>query len=379
MTDTPSDTPELDPQEIQSPEELVRGMTVSQRGLLLALVIFTGLMVYLLGPVLTPFLVSMVLAYLGDPIADRLENLGLGRTTAVCTVFAFVILLLVLALLVVIPGTVRQLHHAIQLLPELGNWLQTTLVPWLSQYVDIHPELFNLKDLSATLSGEWQKTGSLLKYVGGAIGGSTMTVITFFTNLFLIPVVTFYLLRDWDRLIANVGQMIPRNLAPTVSTLSNECDDVLASFLKGQLIVMCLLGLTYGLGLWLVGLQFAMLVGLIAGLASIVPYMGFIVGIGVALVMALFQFDTWLPVGGVVIVFMIGQMLEGMVFTPLLVGDKIGLHPVAVIFAIMAGGQLFGFTGVLLALPVAAVIMVLLVHLYGNYKGSHLYHASNES
>ena len=354
-------------------------MTSAQVILIACTLAFLVFMVNLLGPVLTPFLVSMILAYLADPIVGRLERIGLGRTLSVCVVFAVVIAALILALLIVIPSTARQIHNVITLLPEIGDWLQSTLVPRLSKYIDIRPDVFNLKDISSYLSTEWQKTGSMLGYVSNAIGGSTMTVVSFLVNLFLIPVVTFYLLRDWDRIIVNVSLLIPRNLAPKVNTLVSECNMVLESFLKGQLIVMCLLGFTYGLGLWLVGLQFAMLVGLIAGMASIVPYMGFIVGIGIALVMALFQFSSLLPIGGVVVVFMVGQALEGMVFTPLLVGDKIGLHPVAVIFAIMAGGQLFGFTGVLLALPVAAVIMVLLVHLYGNYKGSRLYQASGQS
>ncbi|WP_230460494.1 AI-2E family transporter [Sansalvadorimonas verongulae] len=354
-------------------------MTVPQRSFILGLIAVAGVLVYLLGPVLTPFLISMVLAYLGDPLADRLERLGLRRTSAVCVVFLGVILVFVLTLLILVPGAVKQIRYAIELLPVLGHWLQTVFVPWLAQFVDISPDMFNLKELSTQLSGEWQQASNLLEHLTDAIGGSTKAMGAFLANLFLVPVVTFYLLRDWDRLTANVVHLIPRNLAPTVLTLAKECDEVLAAFLKGQLMVMLLLGITYGVGLWIVGLQFALLVGLVAGLASIVPYMGFIVGIGVALVMAVFQFDSWLPIAGVVLVFTIGQALEGMVFTPLLVGDKIGLHPVAVIFAIMAGGQLFGFTGILLALPVAAVIMVLLVHLHGNYKGSHLYHASDES
>ena len=354
-------------------------MTTAQVVLFICTLVFLAVMVNLLGPVLTPFLVSMILAYLIDPIVERLERIGLGRTLSVCVVFAVVVAILILALLIVIPSAAHQIHNVITLLPEIGVWLQTTLVPKLSHYIDINPDVFNLKDISSYLSNEWQKAGSILGYVSNAIGGSTMTVFSFLVNLFLIPVVTFYLLRDWDRIITNVSLLIPRNLAPKVNTLVCECNMVLESFLKGQLIVMCLLGLTYGTGLWLLGLQFAMLVGLIAGLASIVPYMGFIVGISIALVMAFFQFNSLLPISGVVIVFMVGQALEGMVFTPLLVGDKIGLHPVAVIFAIMAGGQLFGFTGVLLALPVAAVIMVLLVHLYGNYKGSRLYQASGQS
>ena len=360
-------------------KEIVSAMTVAQRSFILGLVVVGGVLIYLLGPVLVPFLTSMVLAYLGDPLVDRLEKLKMGRTAAVCVVFAGVTFLLVVTLLVVVPGAVKQLRHAIELLPVLGNWLQTEFVPLVAQYADINPDMFNLKELSTQLSGEWQQAGNLLKHVTEAIGGSTKAMASFLANVFLIPVVTFYLLRDWDRLTANVVHLIPRNLAPTTVGLAKECDEVLAAFLKGQLMVMLLLGITYGVGLWIVGLQFALLVGLIAGLASIVPYMGFIVGIGIALIMAVFQFDSGWPIAGVVLVFMMGQALEGMVFTPLLVGDKIGLHPVAVIFAVMAGGQLFGFTGILLALPVAAVIMVFLVHLHGNYKGSHLYHASDES
>ncbi len=352
-------------------------VTVAQRGFLLGLLVVLGVLVFLLGPVLAPFLTSMILAYLGDPLADWLESKGMNRTLAVCVVFAVVLLVFIVALLIVVPGLIHQIGVVIHLLPNLGKWLQSTLVPWLSQYIDINPEHFNLKELSAQMGAEWQQSKGILKHLSIAIGGSTKAMAGVLANAFLIPVVTFYLLRDWDRMIHNIGLLIPRNLAPTVTVLAKECDEVLGAFMKGQLMVMLLLGMTYGLGLWFVGLDFALLVGLIAGLASIVPYMGFIVGIGIALVMAFFQFDSFWQIGAVVGVFTVGQALEGMVFTPLLVGDRIGLHPVAVIFAIMAGGQLFGFAGILLALPVAAVIMVLLVHLYGNYKGSHLYQAGH--
>ena len=246
-------------------EDTPQTMTVAQRSFLLGVVVVAGVLVYLLGPVLTPFLVSLVLAYLGDPIADRLERLGLGRTGAVCVVFFVVALLFILALLVVIPGAVKQIRHVIELLPALGHWLQMTVVPRLAQYVDVSPDIFNLKDLSARLSGEWQQTGNLLKHVSEAIGGSTKAMVAFLTNLFLIPVVTFYLLRDWDRLLDNIGQLIPRNLAPTVNTLATECNGVLGAFMKGQLLVMLLLGITYGTGLWFVGLNFALLVRLACG------------------------------------------------------------------------------------------------------------------
>lgn len=350
----------------------------SGRWLILGVVLVVGFFIYLLEPILTPFMISIVLAYLGDPVTDRLVRLGLSRMLAVTFLFVAVAVLLVVTLLIFIPLIVGQIKVVITLLPYWGDWLQHNLVPYFSSYVDLDPELFNLRGLSNRLGQEWQQTGGVLAHIGRSVSVSSMALVGFFTSLFLIPVVSFYLLRDWDRLIENFLALLPRNIEPTVVILAKECDSVLGAFLRGQLMVMCLLGIIYGAGLWLLGLQFALLIGLIAGLASIVPYMGFIVGIGVALVTALFQFESGWFIFGVVGVFGIGQMIEGMLLTPLLVGDRIGLHPVAVIFAIMTGGQLFGFVGILLALPVAAIIMVMLVHLHRNYKESDLYHASRK-
>ncbi|MNZ36121.1 hypothetical protein D3C78_535340 [compost metagenome] len=190
----------------------------------------------------------------------------------------------------------------------------------------------------------------------------------------LIPVVSFYLLRDWDLMMAKIRGLLPRQREERLVALAGECHEVLGAFVRGQLLVMLALGVIYASGLMLVGLELGLLIGLLAGLAAIVPYMGFIIGIGAAMVAGLFQFggDPY-PLLAIAAVFMVGQALEGMVLTPLLVGDRIGLHPVAVIFAILAGGELFGFTGVLLALPVAAVIMVLLRHVHDLYKESGMY------
>ena len=347
----------------------------TQRWLLIC-VVLVGFFIYLLHSILTPFLVSIVLAYLGDPIIDRLERLGLSRTLTVAAVFVVVAWLLVAALLILAPLVVGQIEVIITQLPRWGDWLQNNLGSRLSDYVNFDPDLFNFKELSERLGQEWRQTGGVLSRIGRSISASGMALVGFFINLFLIPIISFYLLRDWDRLIEAVREMLPRKIEPTAVILAKECDDVLGAFLKGQLMVMCLLALIYGVGLWLLGLQFAILIALIAGLPSIVPYMGFIVGIGVALVTAFFQFDSMWPILGVVAVFGIGQMMEAMILTPLLVGDRIGLHPVAVIFAIMAGGELFGFTGILLALPVAAIIMVLLVYLHRKYKKGYLYHDS---
>jgi predicted PurR-regulated permease PerM len=192
-------------------------------------------------------------------------------------------------------------------------------------------------------------------------------------NLVLIPVITFYLLRDWDELVIKVHDLFPRRMASIVGKLAAEADTVLGAFLRGQFYVMLALGLIYSIGLLLIGLDLALPIGMIAGLISFVPYMGAVVGIGMACIAAMLQFQDVMYLVSVLIVFAIGHSLESMLLTPWLVGNKIGLHPVAVIFAVLAGGQLFGFLGVLLALPVASVIMVLLRHIHERYTFSGFY------
>ena len=205
------------------------------------------------------------------------------------------------------------------------------------------------------------------------VGRSGQLLVGWLTYLLLIPVVTFYLLRDWDHLVAAVRDLLPKRLEPTVVKLAREIDAVLAEFLRGQLTVMLALAVIYTTGLWLVGLELAFFIGMLAGFVSFVPYLGVIVGLVVASFAAFLQFQDVVHIAGVAAVFGVGQLLEGMVLSPLLVGDRIGLHPVAVIFAVMAGGQLFGFFGVLLALPVAAIIVVLLRHSRDEYLQSALY------
>jgi predicted PurR-regulated permease PerM len=192
-------------------------------------------------------------------------------------------------------------------------------------------------------------------------------------NVLLVPVVTFYLLRDWRGLTTRLLELVPRRVEPEVARLARAADDMLGAFMRGQLAVMVALGTIYSVGLWFVGLDLAFLIGMLAGLLSFVPYLGFAVGIVAAGVAAIMQFHEWLPLVYVLLVFGVGQILEGTVLTPWLLGDRIGLHPVAVIFAVLAGGQLFGFVGVLLALPAAAVIMVLLRYAHERYLQSSLY------
>lgn len=332
----------------------------------------------LLEPILMPFFVSMILAYLGDPLTDWLEAKGLSRRLAVSVVFSVLSLLLVVAFLILIPLLGRQLGQLIEALPEMFNWVQAAVLPWVRDVsgLDFSTDFDQMRQ---ALMANWKETGTFAAGILAQVSRSGLALAIWIGNLALIPVVTFYMLLDWDRLKRRVRDLLPRRYEPTVTRLAIQCDEVLSAFLRGQLLVMLSLGVVYAVGLTLLGIQFGVLIGIVAGLASIVPYLGVIVGLAIAAVVAFFQYGDVLHLLGVAAVFGIGQMLEGMVLQPLLLGDKIGLHPVAVIFAVLAGGQLFGFTGILLALPVAAMVMVLLRHLHERYKNSHLYEAGGQS
>lgn len=344
----------------------------------LTLLLITGWLIYLLSPVLMPFLIGATLAYMGDPLVDRLESLKLPRTFAVVIVFMVTLLLLIGFFVVIIPAISNQVENSIEKIPVAIHWLNETAIPWLNQHLNL-----NISDATADiqnwLKGHWQDTGAIVTSVLSSISSSSLALIAWVGNFLLIPVVAFYLLRDWDILVKYIGDLIPRKQSKVVFGLAQDANDVLGAFVRGQLLVMLALAIIYSLGLWIAGLQVALLIGLIAGVASIVPYLGFAVGIIAAIVAALIEYHTFGSVVSVVIVFAIGQALEGMVLTPLLVGDKIGLHPVTVIFAVLAGGQLFGFVGVLIALPVAAVLAVIIRHLHKNYRSSHYYENDPEA
>ena len=349
-------------------------MTQSERWMLFAGTVVAALLIYLLKPILMPFLVAGLLAYLGDPVVDRLEARGLARTGAVLVVFAVLLLVMLGLVLLIVPMIGSQIDYLRDTLPAMLNWAQQTAVPWVEREFEVDlSHYLRLDRVGSALAAHWQQTGDVASMVLQRVSSSGLALIGWVANVALIPVVAFYLLRDWDHLVASVRDLMPRRIEPTVSQLTSECDEVLGAFLRGQFLVMLSLGVIYAAGLWAIGLDLALLIGMVAGLASIVPYLGTIIGVGAALVAALFQFGELWPVVGVALVFTAGQLLEGMVLTPWLVGDRIGMHPVAVIFAVLAGGQLFGFVGVLLGLPAAAVVMVLLRHAHDRYKDSRLY------
>lgn len=349
----------------------------AQRWQMLALLGVLGGLLWLLGPVLTPFVISALLAWLGNPLVLRLERAGRSRTTGVVLVFTLMILILLLALLVLVPLLENQLAQFVDWLPRLADWIAHQAVPWLE--AKLRMSLAGYLDptyLIGLVKTHWQQAGGIAATVIGGLSKSGLAVLGWIANILLIPVVTFYFLRDWPVMLERLHSLLPRTIEATVVRLARESDEVLGGFLRGQLSVMLALGSIYAVGLWLTGLDLGLLIGMIAGLVSFVPYLGAAFGLGAAVIATLVQHGDLMHLALVLGVFAIGQTAESFFLTPWLVGDRIGMHPVAVIFAIMAGGQLFGFLGVLLALPVTAVVMVLLRYGHERYRQSALYGAS---
>lgn len=332
-------------------------------------------LLYLLGPILMPFVVSAGLAYIGDPLVDRLERLKMSRTAGVIIVFVALAAVSLAVLVIVLPLLLDQVRLFVGNIPDYLDWLQTRGLPALG--VRLPPELrLDAAHLRQVVADNLPQAGGVARDLLGTLSKSGGALVTFFAELVLVPVVTFYLLRDWDLLVAWIDQTLPADARGTVRRLAREADVVLAGFMRGQLLVMLGLGLIYSVGLSLVGVKLALLIGLGAGLVSFVPYLGFFSGLLAGSIAVLVQTQALAPLLWVLLVFGIGQVLESALLTPWLVGDRIGLHPVAVIFAVMAGGQLFGFTGILLGLPAAAVIAVLVRHALQRWRTSDAYRGS---
>ena len=348
----------------------------SQQWLTLLGLILSGFLLYLLSPVLTPFFAAALLAYLGDPITDRLEakfNPKYARSLAVVIVFVALFSILTVVAILVLPTLGHQIGYLMSNMPGYLDYIQNEVLPVVVNFIGLENATFDFNLVKKIFVDNYAQAGGVLSYMLASVASSSVALLTWMANMVLIPVVTFYLLRDWDILVADIDSLLPRKNQPIIRELARESDDVLAAFLRGQFIVMLALGTVYSIGLWFAGLKLALLIGMLAGLVSFVPYLGFIVGIVSAGIAILLQTHDVMQLIPVVVVFSIGQMLEGMALTPLLVGDKIGLHPVVVIFSVLAGGQLFGFVGILLALPVAAILAVILRHLHGEYKSSSMF------
>lgn len=359
----------------ETPRRALDDIATFFKRLQIAAVVLFGLWVLAkLSPVLTPFAVAALLGWMGDPLADRLELRGLSRNTAVILVFAMMSVVTLVGLLVLVPMIERQIVTLIDSLPKYRDWLLGTLVPAIEQRfrVDISGYL-NPDQFFALVRSHWSQAGDFATQFLAYVSKSGFALLAMAANIVLIPVLTFFFLRDWDLFVGRMESLVPRNHIETVQKLADESSQILREFLRGQLLVMLILAILYAVGLRWVGLELGILIGLLGGLFTFVPYLGPTTIIVLGSIAALVQFGDWQHLAGVAAVFAIGQVVESYWLTPKLVGDRIGLHPVAVIFAVMAGGQLFGFLGMLIALPVAAVANVLLRYMRARYTASKLY------
>lgn len=342
------------------------------------LLVGVGFLIWALTPVLTPFAAAALLAWMGDPVVDRLQKRGFSRNGAVALVFTVMVLALIVLVLILVPAIESQIEVLARSVPVWIEWAVRTGLPWVQAKVGLNVTAWLDPDnLLEMLRRNWKGASGIATQVLGVVTQSGFTVLGWFANLVLIPFLTFFFLRDWDLLVRRVAGLVPRDRIETVSVLAKESDAVLGSFLRGQFMVMLAMGVFYAVGLWGVGLEVGILIGVLAGLLTFIPYIGpttVLVGGSIA---ALVQFGDWQHLVGVLAVWGVGQLLESYVLTPKLVGDRVGLGPVTVVFAVMAGGTLFGFLGMLLALPVASVANVLIRHAHGRYVASRFYLGDN--
>ena len=347
-----------------------------RRILILAGIALILWVLYLLKPVVVPFVAAFLIAYLFSPLVDVLHRIGLARWLSISIVFIGIGIVVTLVMWYLVPLVWQQLMYARDSIPAGIHWINYTFLPWLSDSFNLVPMEIDTDQISSVVMDYVQTNYSadsiqamLLK-----LAQSGLNFIQIGGTIVLIPIIAFYFLLDWDRMLDSLRRLIPRPYEKTTLTIVSECHSVLGAFVKGQFLVMVLLGVVYAVGLQLIGLEIGLIIGMIAGLCSIIPYLGFAVGIIAAVIATFFQFGIdWWQLVLVGIVFMVGQAVEGYILQPFLLGDKIGLSPVAVVFAVLAGAQLAGFLGMLIALPVAAVIVVLLRHIREYYEHTPFY------
>ncbi|MBT3139457.1 AI-2E family transporter [Phaeobacter gallaeciensis] len=326
------------------------------------------LVLWFLGDVLLPFVIGGAIAYFIDPVADRLERWGLSRMAATAVITVVSVLIFVILVLMVVPALITQLIDLIDVLPQLFRDLRTFVDQKFPSLLDRESNTHQiLVTLGETLKS---KTGELLQTLVGSVGSAINIVVL----LVIVPVVAVYLLLDWDNMIERIDFLVPRDHSPVIRQLATDVDSVLASFVRGMGTVCLILGTYYAVALMLVGLQFGLIVGFIAGLVTFIPYLGALIGGALAIGLALFQFwGDWTSIGIVGAIFAFGQVIEGNYLTPKLVGSSVGLHPVWLLLALSVFGALFGFVGMLIAVPVAAALGVLARFGTAQYLSSRLY------
>jgi len=338
----------------------------------LAIILTILVFLFLIRSILLPFVLGIFTAYFLDPAADKLEKWGLSRGLSTLLITAGFFVSMVMLSILIVPVITSQLSGLIMAAPSFVNDFEVKYGTILSEKLGSYSivDLSQIKDATTNISGV------LIKFTGDFISGlllSGMAIVNLLSLILITPIVAFYLLRDWDRIIARLDSYLPRSQATVIRQQLHIIDRTLAGFLRGQLNVCLILGTYYAIGLSLAGLKFGMLIGLATGMLVIFPYVGLMLGMGTGLACAFFQFSTMEPVLTVLAVFVLGQIVEGYFITPKLVGEKVGLHPVWIIFGMLSGAALFGFVGILLAVPVTAVIGVLIRFALDRYLHSHYY------
>lgn len=332
-----------------------------------------GLMLFMLalwavGQAIMPFILGAGIAYILDPVADRLERMGLSRTLSVVAITLTAILVFVAVLLLVVPILIRQGSYLIETAPEMFNRLQAFLTDRFPELIaEDSPVRDALANLGTTIS---ERGGAVLS----AVLGSVMGAVSVLALLVIVPVVAFYLLLDWDRMLARFDELLPREHAPVIRRLAGEIDDALGGFLRGEGTVILILAVYYSTTLMLVGLPGGIAVGVLAASLSFIPYVGALIGGVTSIGLALFAFwGEWVWIGAVIGIFVVGQIMEGNFLVPKLVGGHVGLHPIWLLLALSVFGSLFGFVGMIVAVPVAAVLGVIVRYLVERYRESALY------
>ncbi|ANW89522.1 TPA: AI-2E family transporter [Neisseria meningitidis] len=314
---------------------------------------------FALGDTLAPFAVAAVLAYVLDPLVEWLQKKGLNRASASMSVMVFSLILLLALLLIIVPMLVGQFNNLASRLPQLIGFMQNTLLPWLKNTIGGYVEI-DQASIIAWLQAHTGELSNTLKAWFPVLMRQGSNIVSSIGNLLLLPLLLYYFLLDWQRWSCGIAKLVPRRFAGAYTRITGNLNEVLGEFLRGQLLVMLIMGLVYGLGLVLVGLDSGFAIGMVAGILVFVPYLGAFTGLLLATVAALLQFGSWNGILSVWAVFAVGQFLESFFITPKIVGDRIGLSPFWVIFSLMAFGQLMGFVGMLAGLPLAAVTLVLL-------------------
>lgn len=338
----------------------------------LAFFLASGAIVWVLGDVLMPFVTGIAVAYFLNPICEKMGRLGLSRSSSAILVLASFVGMIVVLFLLIAPTVVTQTTHFASQVPSYLDHLRDTIQPHLHHLLNTISEedYQRLREAASNYAG--QAAGTMLAVVEGVWQGGS-ALVSALSLLFIMPVVAFYIMRDWPNLLARVDSWLPRAHANVIRQQLREIDRTLAGFLRGQSTVCLILATYFSIALTIVELNFGIVIGILTGLLSFMPFVGSTFGLVTAVIVALVQFDSYTQVGIVVAIFLVAQFVEGNFITPKLVGESVGLHPIWIIFALMAGGSLLGFVGLLLAVPVAAVIGVLLRFLLGSYLESSYY------